>query len=68
MGEIKLDLAHVFGLAMVKYVKAERKYGDYDPATDPRDLLDEAEEELLDAINYLAMQVIKLREIKANII
>ena len=40
------------------------QYGPLDLGTDKRDFLREAEEELLDAINYLAFQVIKLRRLK----
>jgi len=39
-------------------------YGEFNPATDTRDLLLEAQEELLDAINYLAMQYLKLESLK----
>jgi hypothetical protein len=39
-------------------------YGNCDPATDPRDFWQETEEELLDAINYLCLQVLKLREMR----
>ena len=39
-------------------------YGEFNPATDKRDLLLEAQEELLDAINYLAMHYLKLESLK----
>ena len=41
-----------------------KTYGEYNPATDTRDLLAEAQEELLDAINYLAMMYLKLENLR----
>jgi hypothetical protein len=37
------------------------QYGAYDPATDKRDMSAEAEVEILYAVNYLVMFLIKLR-------
>ena len=51
----------IFEDALQKYRRGEAKYGPYDPTTDTRDMLQEAEEEILDAINYLAMFLMKLR-------
>lgn len=36
----------------------------FDPKTDPRNLFHEIEQEILDSINYLAFQVLKLRATK----
>ncbi|MFA6414093.1 MAG: hypothetical protein WCW53_15530 [Syntrophales bacterium] len=54
----------IFQSALSKYRKGALKYGDYDPLTDRRDMAGEAEEEILDAINYLAMFLMKLRAIR----
>ena len=43
-----------------KYNEALAKYGEFDPLTDKRNLFQEAQEEILDAINYLAMALIKV--------
>lgn len=56
----------VFEAALLKYRQGEREHGVYDPATDRRDLLQEAEEEILDAINYLAMFLMRIRAIRGG--
>lgn len=54
----------IFQDALQKYQKGVLKYGDYDPATDHRDMLTETETEILDAINYLAMFLMKIRAMR----
>jgi hypothetical protein len=44
----------------------ERTYGAFSPATDRRDLLREAEEELLDAIVYAYLAILKLEVAEAE--
>ena len=56
----------VFEAALLKYRQGEREHGVYDPATDQRDLMQEAEEEILDAINYLAMFLMRIKAIRAG--
>jgi len=56
----------IFRAALQKYRAGERKYGAYHPLTDDRDMITEAEEEILDAINYLAMMLMKLRAIRVK--
>ena len=51
---------------MLKYRKGEREHGVYDPSTDQRDLMQEAEEEILDAINCLAMFLMRIRAIRGG--
>jgi len=60
----KEDMEAIFRAALDKYRAGEQKYGAYHPLTDNRDMLTEAEEEILDAINYIAMLMLKLRAIK----
>ncbi len=57
-------LIGVFSQATTKMQRGSAKYGEYDPATDTRDFYQEAQEELLDAINYLAMQYLRLEHLK----
>ena len=54
----------VFWKAIGRMQEGAWDYGSFNPATDKRDLLQEAQEELLDAINYLGMQYLKLEELK----
>ena len=54
----------IFQEALTRYQAGADKYGDFDPWTDRRDLLAEVEEELLDAINYLAMFLIQTRTLR----
>ena len=51
----------IFAEALCKYHQGVAKHGAFDSATDTRDLLKEAEAEILDAINYLAMYLLKVR-------
>ncbi len=61
----KVDpLAEVFEAALKKFQKGAAKYDTFDPASDTRDFLNEAEAEILDAINYLAMFLLKVRAIQ----
>lgn len=65
----KLDheqVAEVLKKAVGRMKEGVRSYGLFNPATDKRDLLSEAQEELLDAINYLGMQYLKLEELKSQ--
>jgi hypothetical protein len=50
----------IFHECIEKYVRGARKYGDFNPATDRRDLGLEALQELIDAVNYLAMDEVRL--------
>jgi len=52
--------------ALQKYQRGAVKYGDYVPVTDNRDMLNETEEEILDAINYLAMFLMKIRAVRGE--
>lgn len=58
------NMTAIFETAVLKYGEGERKYGRYDPATDTRDFLQETEAEIIDAINYLAMFLMKIRAIR----
>lgn len=63
--EIKPDgIEAVIMEALSRYDNGRRKYGPLSLDTDGRDFLRETEEELLDAINYLAFEIIRLRSLK----
>ncbi len=66
-GQGKKDMETIFAAALQKYRTGERKYGPYNPLIDGRDMITEAEEEILDAINYLAMLLVKLRAVRNRI-
>ena len=57
-------IALVFEEALGKFHQGAAKYGAFDPATDRRDFIRETETEILDAINYLAMFLVKLRTMR----
>ena len=61
MKESTDPLAEIFTAALRKFERGAAKYGTFDPATDARDFLQEAEAEVLDAINYLGMFLLKVR-------
>lgn len=58
------EIKGVFDEAMKKYEAGALKYGAFNPVADRRDLPVEAEAEILDAINYLAMFLLKLRALR----
>ena len=55
--------AEILAAAQRRMEMGRHKYGEFDPATDPRDMLRELEEELLDAINYCTFMIQKIRQI-----
>ena len=57
-------LASIFTEALRKFELGSSKYGPFAPETDQRDLLLEAEGELLDAINYLGMFLLRIRSMR----
>lgn len=65
MNEVKPEqIETVIEEALSRYTGARVKYGALDLDTDRRDFLVEAEEELLDCINYCVFQIIKLRRMR----
>jgi len=54
----------VFAKATTRMQGGAKTYGEFRPATDPRDMYHEAQEEILDAIVYLGMQYLKLDEMR----
>lgn len=58
------DMELIIREALNKYEAGRLKHGHLDLSTDKRDFLQEAEQELLDCINYCVFQVLRLRGIK----
>jgi len=56
-------LKSIFDECIRKYQKGEKKFGPFNPKTDTRCFRDEARQELIDAINYIAMFIRKLDEV-----
>ncbi len=50
--------------AINRYDVGRCKYGELDLSRDDRDFINEAEQELLDCINYCVFQILRLRGIK----
>ena len=60
-------LIRVFGRAVDRMQMGSKTYGEFNPETDTRCLLSECQEELLDAINYLAMQYEQIEILKSKL-
>lgn len=50
--------------ALTRYEKGRLLHGQLDISQDRRDFISEAEQELLDCINYCVFQILRLRGIK----
>lgn len=50
--------------ALRRMEAGRKKYGSFCPVSDKRDMYSEAEDELLDCINYLCMEIDRLRHLK----
>ena len=51
------DIEDIFAAALTKYREGAGKYGRYEPLTDSRDMIREAEEEILDGINLSLIHI-----------
>ena len=58
------DIEAVIREALNRYGRGRLEHGQLDLSRDKRDFLKEAEQELLDCINYCVFQILKLRGIK----
>lgn len=59
----ELNIEAVIKEALNRYDTGRLKYGDLDLSRDSRDFLIEAEQELLDCINYCVFQILRLRRL-----
>jgi len=57
------DIEAVIREALKRYEAGRKEHGQLDLSTDKRNFIHEAEQELLDCINYCVFQIIKLRRI-----
>ena len=60
-------LIQVFSKAVDRMREGAKEYGEYNPETDTRCMLSEAQEELLDAIVYLGMEYERLEKLKEKL-
>lgn len=67
MSEEDKEVRAIFEAAFARYKLGEARYGVWKKETDKRDLLDEAEQELLDAIVYNSFEISRLRHIKKQL-
>lgn len=58
------DIEQVIRQALDKYEAGRAEHGQIDLSTDKRNFIDESIEELIDAINYLTFQIIRLRSLR----
>lgn len=61
------DIERVIQEALKRYDTGRLKYGNLDLARDTRDFTYEAEQELLDCINYCVFQILRLRTLRGGI-
>jgi len=62
------EVQSVFMEAALRMRAGRLQYGEFNPERDTRDLFIQAEEELLDTINYLAMQILKIRATRKRLL
>lgn len=58
------DIEAVIREALTRYDAGRLEHGQLDISQDRRDFISEAEQELLDCINYCVFQILRLRGIK----
>ena len=58
------DIKGIIREALNRYEAGRLEHGQLDLSEDQRDFIHEAEQELLDCINYCVFQIIKLRRLK----
>lgn len=65
MAEVTAEMIEtVIRKALRRYEAGRLEHGQLDLATEKRDFLHEAEQELLDCINYCIFQILRLRSLK----
>ena len=61
-----VQLIQVFSKAVDRMKAGSEEYGEYDPATDTRDMYQEAQEEVLDVMVYMGMEYLRLEEMRGR--
>lgn len=64
MKPLSKDIEAIIRDALSRYDAGKAEHGELDLSTDKRDFIQEAEQELLDCINYCVFQILRLRGIK----
>ena len=59
-----IEMNKIYDEAYKRYQMGLETYGVFNPHTDTRDLCKEAEDELLDFMNYAGLMIIKIRALK----
>lgn len=62
------DIEAIIREAMTRYDAGRIEHGQLDLSTDERDFLHEAEQELLDCINYCCFQILRLRRKRLEVL
>ena len=60
----KLAMQEIYSKCLERMDMGRKDYGVFNPLTDKRDLYLEMENELLDFINYAAMEIVRLRSLR----
>ncbi|MBI5096177.1 MAG: hypothetical protein HZB32_00745 [Nitrospirae bacterium] len=58
------DIESIIREAIARYSVGRAEHGQLDLSQDRKDFISEAEQELLDCINYCVFQILRLRNIK----
>lgn len=65
--QVDAEVKGIFEEALRRYKKGEQTYGVFDKDNDPRDLLKEAEEEMLDVMVYMAFEIARARGLRSRL-
>lgn len=65
--QVDAEVKGIFEEAPRRYKKGEQTYGVFDKDNDPRDLLKEAEEEMLDVMVYMAFEIARARGLRSRL-
>ena len=65
--QVDAEVKGIFEEALRRYKTGEQTYGVFDKDNDPRDLLKEAEEEMLDVIVYMAFEIARARGLRSRL-
>lgn len=63
-GDDVFQVAQIQKKALARMEQGSKTYGEFKPEEDERCLYDEAIAELLDCMNYCAMQIVKLQALR----
>ena len=61
------QVGQILKRVLVRCEQGQKEYGTYKPETETRDMYEETEQELLDAIVYLCFEIIRLRCVRERV-